>query len=186
MLEGEIFEELKDLIKEKALFKGEFKLASGEKSHYYIDARLITLSALGASLIGPAILEAVKTDLHDDKIQAVGGMSVGADPIATAVSIASLKEGVPLDAFIVRKEKKIHGMGRRIEGPVEKGMSVLIVEDVSTTGSSAIKACKACEEAGLTIHAVVTLLDREEGAEKNISREGYKFIPLISISDLEI
>lgn len=186
MLNGEIFAELKDLIEEKALFRGEFTLASGKKSDYYIDARLVTLSALGARLIGPAVLEAVKDDLHAGNIQAVGGMSVGADPIATAVSIASLKEGVPLDAFIVRKEEKTHGMGKRVEGPLEEGMGVIIVEDVSTTGGSALKACEVCEEMGLDIRAVITVLDREEGADENIASAGYEFIPLVTISDLDI
>ncbi|MGQ9706381.1 MAG: orotate phosphoribosyltransferase [bacterium] len=183
-LKGGIFDELRELVQKKAVLRGEFILASGKKSNYYIDARLVTLSPLGASLIGPAVLEAVKDEIMEGRIQAVGGMSIGADPIATAVCLASMKQRTPLVAFIVRKETKDHGTGKRIEGPLEKGMRTIIVEDVTTTGGSAIKAIGAVREFGCEVYAVVSLIDRQEGAEEELKKHNVKFIPLISKDEL--
>lgn len=183
-LKGGIFDELRELVQKKAVLRGEFTLASGKKSNYYIDARLVTLSPLGACLIGPAVLESVKDEVMAGRIHAVGGMSIGADPIAVAVSIASMKQRTPLVAFIVRKEVKDHGTGKRIEGPLQPGMITIIVEDVTTTGGSAIKAIEAVMDFGCDVHAVVSLIDRQEGASDELKKHRIKFIPLISKDEL--
>jgi len=183
-LKGGIFNELRELVQREAVLKGDFILASGKKSNYYIDARLVTLSPLGANLIGPAVLEAVKDEYDNRRIHAVGGMSIGADPIATAVSMTSLKRGHPLVAFIVRKETKEHGTGKRIEGPLKKGMRTIIVEDVTTTGGSALRAIEVVRDFGCDVYAVVSILDRQEGAEEAFEKAGVRFIPLISRDEL--
>jgi orotate phosphoribosyltransferase len=174
--------QLIELIRRDALKFGDFTLASGAKSKFYIDCRNVTLSAEGAALIGQAILDAMAGEPFD----AVGGMTLGADPILAAVLTVAGIRGQSLRGFIVRKEAKQHGTGKLIEGPLRKGDRVLIVEDVSTTGASAIKAADAVREAGANVIKVMTLLDRLAGAGEAFERAGYAFAALTTIRDLGI
>lgn len=160
------------LIKERALFLGKRKLSSGKMSNCYIDGKLITCDPEGLYLTGKIILSM----LGQEKIDAIGGLTIGADPIVAAVAVLSYSEGRPVKAFIVRSAQKEHGMGKLIEGHLQKGWSVVIVDDVVTTGSSVFKAIKAVEEAGCTVKKVIAIVDRLEGAkeallEKNIPLE---------------
>ena len=174
----ENFDEMKSrlltLIKERALFLGPRKLASGKMSNCYIDGKLITCDPEGLYLVSKIILSIIE----DEKIDAIGGMTMGADPIAAGVAVLSYLEGRPIRAFIVRPAPKDHGMGKLIEGHIQKGWSVVIVEDVVTTGGSALKAIRAVEEAGAVVKKVVAIVDRLEGAKEALAE---KNIPLQSI-----
>ncbi|MCX8042492.1 MAG: orotate phosphoribosyltransferase [Desulfobacterota bacterium] len=143
-----------------------FKLASGRMSNYYIDCRTTTHNPEGKHLIGSLIFEMIK----DLEIQAVGGLTMGADPIACAVSHEAYLSGKRISSFSVRKEPKQHGTKRQIEGDVHTGDRVVIVEDVITTGSSTIKAIEAAQAAGLDVVKVIALVDREEGGRQEIAR----------------
>src|SRR6185503_2474734 len=154
-------EQLRQLLKKESLMFGDFTLASGKKSTFYFDSKRTTLLPEGAWLTARAVLGV----LRENGIQAdaIGGMTLGADPIVCPVAALSHLEGTPLRAFIVRKEAKGHGTGRRIEGSVEPGSRVVVVDDVVTTAGSTLAAIEAAQEAGLSVVAVVALLDREEG-----------------------
>ncbi len=165
---------LLELIKERALFLGERKLSSGKMSNYYIDGKLITCDPEGLYLTGKIILSMI----GQEKIDAIGGMTIGADPIASAVAVLSHLEKCPVKAFIVRSAQKEHGMGKLIEGHLQKGWSVVIVDDVVTTGGSVLKAIKAVEEAGAVVKKVIAIVDRFEGAREALAE---KKIPLVSI-----
>lgn len=175
-------ERLLDLLAERSFRVGEFTLASGAKSRYYVDARTTTFSAEGQSLIGSLGLEALDgADLQPD---AVGGLTMGADPIACAIAHRSFLDGRPIQAFSVRKEPKGHGRGRQVEGCLEEGQSVVVIEDVITSGGSALKACRALAKAGARIQAILALVDREEGGREALEAEGYRVISLVSLSAL--
>lgn len=162
------------LIKERALFSGPIKLASGKMSNCYIDGKLITCDPEGLYLVSKIILSMIE----NEKIDAIGGMTMGADPIAAGVAVLSYLENRPIKAFIVRPAPKDHGMGKLIEGHIQKGWSVVIVEDVITTGGSSLKAIKAVEEAGAIVKKVIAIVDRCEGARETLAE---KNIPLESI-----
>ncbi len=175
-------ERLVGLLADRSFRVGDFTLASGAKSRYYVDARTTTFSAEGQSLIGALGLRALaEAGLEPD---AVGGLTMGADPIACAIAHASAREDRPVDAFSVRKEQKAHGRGRRVEGCFEEGQSVVVVEDVITTGGSALSACRALTEAGARILAIMALVDREEGGREALESEGYRVISLVPLSEL--
>lgn len=174
--------ELVALIKSDALRFGDFTLASGAKSKYYIDCRDVTLQSKGAALIGRAILDL----LADEPIDAVGGMTLGADPILSAVLTLAGVDGRPMRGFIVRKEPKDHGTGKLVEGPLKPGDRVAIVEDVSTTGGSALKAARAAEAAGARVEHIICVLDRLSGGREAFESAGYRFTPLVTIRDLGI
>ena len=173
MIEGQTLVELLALRSAK---RGDFVLASGRQSDFYIDARLTTMSPEGLSLIGPAALKALTESGW--RINAVGGLTLGADPIAYAISYASAGTTSPLRAFSVRKEAKAHGTGKLVEGPFQKGDSVAIIEDVITTGNSALQAVKAIRDAGGIIAGVLALVDREEGGREAIEKIGLDVISL--------
>ncbi len=165
-------DELKSIILEMSYEQREVTLASGRKSNFYFDGKQTTLHAKGGLLVGKAFWEEVKK--FEGPIDGVGGLTLGADPIATATSIAADLEGQSVHAFIIRKEPKGHGTGQWLEGRknLPPGSRVVIVEDVTTTGGSSIKAVDRAKEEGLVVLGIVTLVDREEGARANIEAEG--------------
>jgi orotate phosphoribosyltransferase len=172
------------LLKREALRTGTFTLASGRTSHYYVDGRKVTLSAEGAALVGSGVLAAI-ADLPG--VAAVGGLTMGADPIVGATLAVAGAGGRPgLRGFLVRKEAKGHGTGQLVEGPVESGMEVVVVEDVATTGGSALKAVDAVEAMGGTVRRVVAMLDRLEGASAAFAARGIDFRALATIRDLGV
>ncbi len=177
-------QELLQLIEQRALQRGTFTLASGRTASFYLDAKQVVLDARGAMLVGRAILERLQAlgPLPD----AIGGMSIGADPItAAAVTMAGVA-GLPLKGFMVRKEPKGHGMKRYVEGPVEPGQRVVIVEDVTTTGGSSLLAIDRAIEFGLKVERVVTVIDRLAGAAAAFAARGIPLEPLVTIRDLGI
>jgi orotate phosphoribosyltransferase len=174
--------ELRNIIRQKSLRTGDFTLSSGKKSSYYLDCRMTTLDPNGALLIGRLILERIRK--HNLKADAIGGLTLGADPIATAVAVVSALERQPLQAFIVRKETKGHGMQRSIEGYDGKpGSRVIVVDDVCTTGDSILKAAEKAEEAGYEVVAAFCVVDREEGGAELIAKR-YPFHALFTTREL--
>ncbi len=174
--------ELANIIREKSLRTGDFTLASGKKSNYYLDCRMTTLDPRGALLIGRLVLERIRNE--NIQADAIGGLTMGADPIATAVAVVSALEGRPLSAFIVRKEPKGHGAQRSIEGYAGKpGSRVIVVDDVCTTGDSILKAAYKAEEAGYHVVAAFCVVDREEGGTELV-RKKYPFHSLFTAKEL--
>ena len=171
---------LADVLRKRSVLRGRFTLASGRTSDTYFDARLTTLDPEGANLVGSAILDLLERE--GIRPAAVGGLTLGADPIATAVAVLSWQAGHPIPAFLVRKSAKEHGTGRRIEGWLPKGEEVLIVEDSVTTGGSTLEAIAAVEEAGARVAAVVAIIDREEGGTERLSK--YRFFSLFRSKEL--
>ncbi len=157
-----------------------FKLASGRLSNYYIDCKPTTMSPEGLSIIGPLLLSVVK----EWGVSAVGGLTLGADPISYAVAYASSSSEEPIKAFVVRKEAKDHGTGKLIEGPVSPGDRVAIVEDVITTGGSTLKAVEAAKVFGLDIAGVVALVDRQEGGKEKIESVGLHVVSIVTREEL--
>ncbi|MFM8926721.1 MAG: orotate phosphoribosyltransferase [Rhodoluna sp.] len=172
-----------ELIKELAVVHGRVTLSSGLEADYYVDLRRATLHNEAAPLIGKVILELLDQS-GINEFDAVGGLTMGADPVATAVLHQASAQGRKIDAFVVRKQAKAHGMGRQVEGPDVKGKKVVVLEDTSTTGGSPLTAAKALEEAGAIIVAVATVVDRDTGAQKVIEDAGYKYLTAITLDDL--
>jgi orotate phosphoribosyltransferase len=177
-------ERLIALLKRDALKTGHFTLASGRSSHYYVDGRKVTLSAEGAALIGAGVLDAL-ADRPD--VAAVGGLIIGADPIVGATLAVAGGRGLGrLRGFLVRKEAKGHGTGQLVEGPLEPGSTVAIVDDVATTGGSAFQAVAAVKALDCRVARVIVVLDRLEGATEAFAARGLDFRPLVTIRDLGI
>lgn len=170
------------LVEAKALRRGTFRLASGREASYYLDAKQVVLDAHGAMLVGRAILERLRA--VGPLPHAVGGMSIGADPITSAVVTMAGVEGLPLKGFMVRKEPKDHGTKKYVEGPVEPGQRVVIVEDVTTTGGSSLLAIDRVRDFGLVVERVVTVIDRLAGAEGAFAARGIPLEALVTIRDL--
>ena len=168
-----------ELINELSVVHGEVTLSSGIKANYYVDLRRTTLHHEASKLIGSLMLEMLRDNGIKD-IDAVGGLTMGADPVAAAIMHA----GENIDAFVVRKQAKEHGMGRRVEGPEITGRKVVVVEDTSTTGGSPLTAAEAVKEAGAEILCIATVVDRDTGAREVIEKAGFKYLPLISLGDL--
>lgn len=172
------------LLKRDALRLGTYTLASGRSSHYYIDGRRVTLLAEGSVLIGAGML-----DLMADypEVAAVGGLTLGADPIVGAILASAAIHGRPeLRGFLVRKQAKTHGTGNLVEGPLEPGSVVAIVDDVATTGGSSAQAIEAVEALGCKVALVAVVLDRLEGAALAFESRGLVFRPLLTIRDLGV
>lgn len=171
-------ESLKDEIINKAVVHGKVILSSGKEADYYVDLRRITLDHVAAPLVGEVMLDLTK-DLEFD---AVGGLTLGADPVATAMMHIAARNGRALDSFVVRKEGKAHGLQRRIEGPDVVGKRVLAVEDTSTTGGSVLTAVEALKDAGAIVVGVAVIVER--GAKDAIEAAGYKYYAAYQLADL--
>jgi orotate phosphoribosyltransferase len=175
---------LVELLKRDALRLGDFTLASGKRSHFYVDGRLITLSAEGAELIALGMLDFLTAH---SKVAAVGGLTMGADPIVGAIlATAGRLRLTKLRGFLVRKEAKAHGTAKRVEGPLEPGSAVAIVDDVATTGMSSLQAIDAVEAMGCHVACVLVVLDRLEGAEAAFKARGVPFHTLTTIRELGV
>jgi orotate phosphoribosyltransferase len=171
---------LLELIKAKAIVHGRVTLSSGREADYYVDLRRITLDGEAAPLVGQVMNELTK----DLDFEAVGGLTLGADPVATAMLHASAAAGRRLDAFVVRKSGKAHGLQQRIEGPSIRGRRVLIVEDTTTTGASPMDAVAAARQEGAEVVAVATIADRATGAREKLEELGLDYITAYSLQDL--
>lgn len=173
---------LLEILRERSLEIGEFVLSSGATSKYYVDCRRTTMHAEGQVLVGQLAWELLKgSGLNPDVI---GGLTMGADPVSYSIAYTSWLAGEPVNAFSVRKEAKKHGTGQRIEGCFEPGQRVVVIEDVITSGGSALDACAAIEEAGGEVVGVLALLDRESGGRDKIEDAGHRVLSLFRISEL--
>ena len=173
-------ESLKEEILKKAVVRGKVILSSGKEADFYVDLRRVTLDAVAAPLVGEVMLDLTK----DLDYEAVGGLTIGADPVATAILHVAAKRGRKMNAFVVRKSEKAHGLQRRIEGPDVKGRRVLAVEDTSTTGGSVLTAVEALREAGAIVVGVAVIVER--GAKEKIESNGLKYLSAYSLTDLGI
>ncbi|MCE1180318.1 MAG: orotate phosphoribosyltransferase [Micrococcales bacterium] len=171
---------LLQIIKDKAIVHGRVTLSSGKQADYYVDLRRITLDGEASPLVGRIMLDLV----HDLDFDAVGGLTLGADPVATAMLHARAAEGGRLDAFVVRKAGKAHGLQQRIEGPSIQGRRVLIVEDTSTTGGSPLEAANAAKEAGAEVVGIATIADRATGAGERFAAEGLEYRHVFGLAEL--
>lgn len=173
-------DQLLQIIRDQAVVRGRVTLSSGAQVDYYLDLRRVTLDGVAAPMIGAVMLDLV-ADLHFD---AVGGLTMGADPVAAAMLHTASTRGARLDAFVVRKSEKAHGMQQRIEGPSISGRRVLVVEDTSTTGNSPLTAVQACQEGGADVVAVAVIADRNSGAQDKVQELGLEYRAAYSMSDL--
>jgi len=173
---------LQSLIREKALRFGEFTLASGKKASFYLDCREITLDSQGARLVGEGMLELLSGEMP----ALVGGMAIGADPITAAILTLAGTRNIPLRGVMVRKEAKQHGTGKFVEGPYRAGESLVIVEDVVTTGGSSLLAIERCEAVGLKVKRVLAIIDRMEGGREAFAAKGYELTTLFTVKDFGI
>ena len=172
------WEKLRLEILEKAVVKGRVILSSGKEADYYVDLRRVTLDSSAAPLVGEVMLELTK----DLDFEAVGGLTLGADPVAIAMMHVAAGKGRKIDAFVVRKAEKAYGLQRRIEGPDVKGRKVLAVEDTSTTGGSVLTAVEALKEAGAIVVGVAVIVER--GAKDKVESAGFKYLAAYQLSDL--
>jgi orotate phosphoribosyltransferase len=179
---GEARAALRSLLRERSVRTGDFTLASGRRSSLYIDARLTTMTGAGQLLIGRLGLAAL--DDAGWRPTSLGGLTLGADPVAYSIAHAAARAGRTLDAFTVRKEPKGHGAGRVIEGGFHEGTDVVVVEDVMTTGDSARRAIRAVRDAGARVLGVLCVVDRGEGARESLEHEGYTVRALFTAAEL--
>jgi orotate phosphoribosyltransferase len=173
-------QQLVEEIRAKAVVHGRVTLSSGREADYYVDLRRVTLDAEAAPLVG-RVMRVLTADLD---YVAVGGLTLGADPVATAMLHAAAAAGERLDAFVVRKAEKTHGLQRRIEGPDVAGRRVLAVEDTSTTGGSVLTAVQALREAGADVVGVAVIVDRATGAREKVEAEGLDYRAAVTLEDL--
>ncbi len=174
-------QQLIDYISADAVFHGDFTLTSGKKATYYVDLRKVSLDHRVAPLIGQVMIDLI-ADIPD--VSAVGGMTMGADPVAAAILHQGAARGLSYDAFVVRKEPKDHGRGKQVEGPDLAGKRVIVLEDTSTTGGSPLKAIEALEKVGAVIAGVAVVVDRNTGARETIEAAGYPYYAAIGLADL--
>jgi orotate phosphoribosyltransferase len=177
---NELKAQLLNLLNKEALRRGDFVLSSGKSSKYYLDGRVITLTPEGAYLVGNIILDTYK----DKRVDAIGGPTLGADPIVGAIACLSHIKKIPIKTFIVRKAAKEHGTQRQIEGPaLKEGSKVILVDDVATTGKALIEAKHVLDRAGILADTAVVIVDRLEGGAENLSKEGLKLESIFTIRD---
>jgi len=174
---------LVELIKDLAIVHGKVTLSSGLEADYYVDLRRATLHHEASPLIGKVMLELLEANDFGN-VDAVGGLTMGADPVATAILHQGAAQGKTLDAFVVRKQAKAHGMARQVEGPSVAGKQVVVLEDTSTTGGSPLTAAEALVAAGAEVVAVATVVDRDTGARQAIEAAGYPYLTAITLGDL--
>jgi len=174
---------LVELISQLSVVHGKVILSSGKEANYYIDLRRSSLHHEAGPLIGRVMLDLIDF-ANLGQIDAVGGLTMGADPVATAMLHQAAQRGRVLDAFVVRKQAKQHGMARQVEGPDISGKNVVILEDTSTTGASPLTAAEAAEAAGANVLAIATVVDRNTGAKEAIELKGYRYYSAISLGDL--
>ena len=175
---------LLELVRSRALRFGDFTLASGKKAKYYLDGKQVTLDSRGAVLIGEGLLDLLAQ--HGPLPNAVGGMSIGADPITAAIITVAGLRNIPLAGVLVRKQPKGHGTNQYLEGPVQPGQTIAIVEDVVTTGGSSLEAIERVEQFGLKVTCVAAIIDRMEGGAQAFAARGVHFASLLSIRDFGI
>ena len=174
-------EELLQLIKSEAYFREKITLSSGKESDYYIDARLITLTPRGAYLCAKEMLALVQDDTYD----AIGGPTLGADPMIGAIGVVSLQAGSPKNLFIIRKEAKAHGKGKQTEGPALKvGAKVIVIDDVATTGKAFLHALEVLTKMGVDVLKCVAIVDREEGAAEAVAAAGSTLVSVFKASEI--
>jgi orotate phosphoribosyltransferase len=174
-------QQLIDYISAEAVFHGDFTLTSGKKATYYVDLRKVSLDHRVAPLIGQIMIDLIR-EVPD--VSAVGGMTMGADPVAAAILHQGAARGLSYDAFVVRKEPKDHGRGKQVEGPDLEGKRVIVLEDTSTTGGSPLKAIEALEKIGAVVAGVAVVVDRSTGAREVIEAAGYPYFAAIGLKDL--
>ena len=174
------WELLRDQIVQKAVVRGQVTLSSGKQADYYVDLRRVTLAAASAPLVGEVMLDL----LRDVEFDAVGGLTMGADPVATAILHAAAGTGRAVDAFVVRKEGKAHGLQRRIEGPDITGRRVVAVEDTSTTGNSILAAVEALREVGAEVVGTAVIVDRDTGVREALAKAGLAYHHAYTKGDL--
>jgi orotate phosphoribosyltransferase len=174
-------QQLIDYISADAVFHGDFTLTSGKKATYYVDLRKVSLDHRVAPLIGQIMIDLIQ---QVPDVVAVGGMTMGADPVAAAILHQGAARGLAYDAFVVRKEPKDHGRGKQVEGPDLEGKRVIVLEDTSTTGGSPLKAIEALESIGAVVVGVAVVVDRNTGAREVIEAAGYPYFAAIGLKDL--
>lgn len=178
---------LAELVNELAVVRGKVTLASGLESNFYVDMRRATLHHEAAPLIGHVMLDLLEENgFSVDEVDAVGGLTMGADPVATAMLHAAAARGLDLDAFVVRKAAKDHGMKRQIEGPSVEGKRVVVLEDTSTTGGSPVQAVEALRAAGAQVLAVAVIVDRNTGARERIEAADLPYLYALGLEDLDL
>ncbi len=178
-------ERLAALVRDLAVVHGKVTLASGKEADYYVDLRRVTLHHEAAPLVGHVLLDLLEEHgMGPGEVDAVGGLTLGADPVAGALLHAAASRGLDLDAFVVRKEGKAHGMQRRIEGPDVAGRRVVAVEDTSTTGGSVLTAVEALREAGAEVVGVAVIVDRATGAREVVESAGLPYLAVFGLADL--
>lgn len=173
---------LREIVREKSVIKGEITLSSGEISQFYFDMRRTACDPEGSNLIADLILES----LAEDDVEFIGGLEVGAVPIVACVSQKSFQTGRPIPAFYVRKKPKEHGTRKAIEGQIREGSRVVIVDDVTTSGGSSLKAVAAAREFGCAVVKVITVVDRQEGAAEKFAAEGCPFVALLTADEFDL
>ncbi len=174
-------EELRQIVIRDAYFKEKITLSSGKESDYYIDARLVTLSARGAYLCARMILNMIE----EEKINAIGGPTLGADPMIGAIAVLGLQAGKPLNTFIIRKTPKAHGKQQQIEGPpLREGDHVILIDDVATTGKAFIQSIDVLTPLGIHVDKAICIVDRGEGAREAVAEKGCKLVSIFDISEI--
>ena len=172
---------LLDILKKEAFFRGKFILSSGKESNFYLDARLVTLSAAGAYLTGRIMLDMVKGDVID----AIGGPTLGADPMVGAIGSLSYQAGKPIPTFIIRKTPKAHGKGQQVEGPaLKEGAMVVIIDDVATTGKAFLESIEVLHKMNIKVPKAICIVDRWEGAREALVAKGCKLVAIFDINEI--